>query len=739
MTQVTVAQAILMAIEHHRAGRLREAESIYRQVLAAEPNHPDALHFLGVLAHQAGQFQTAAELIEHAIAAHPGVPEHHINVAAAYRALDRNADAIRHLEAALVLRPADVLAHTQLAAAYTSIDHMDQAAAHWRWLLDLEPQAPSHPSNLGAALERAGRLDEALVMCRRAVQLDLNYAPGHNNLGSVLNKLGRVDDAIREHLKAVELNPDFADAWINLASAQQEAGEAAAALRSATRSADLRPHDATAFSILAMTLEEQGRLDLAAQAFDHAIQLLEKQTSNVPAGSRSKQIDWLNRMRVLRTIMMPPVYRSKEELEARREQIVSGINALGAKGLRLHIEPEPAPVLFSLAYQGWDDRAVTEAYTRLIVPPVTGAVKPRAGGRHRIHLAFISRFFKEHTIGRLNRGLIANINREDFEVTVFAVGDPQDSVSKYIAERVDRWAPVAQIVKPAREAVAAVQPDILFYTDLGMDPITYSIAFTRLAPVQCVTWGHPVTSGIPTIDYFISSDVLDPPGNEAHYTEKLVRLRELGVYYHRPALPAAAARATRAEFGLPEDATLYGCLQMLWKFHPEFDEPIAQVLRRDPRGRLVLIHGLNKNWDDLLTDRFGRMMRDVADRVIWIDRLSYEKFLALTALCDVMLDPIHFGGGNTTYEALALGVPVITLPSKLLRGRLTLAMYRMMGMDDCVTSSIEDYAQRAVAIATDPDHREIVRAKIATGSGRLFENISAVRELEQFFRTAKQT
>jgi predicted O-linked N-acetylglucosamine transferase (SPINDLY family) len=267
-----------------------------------------------------------------------------------------------------------------------------------------------------------------------------------------------------------------------------------------------------------------------------------------------------------------------------------------------------------------------------------------------------------------------------------------------------------------------------------MDPLTYGLAFSRLAPVQATTWGHPVTTAIPSIDYFISSDSLDPPGNENHYTEKLIRLKNLAVYYYRPALPSPAR--TRQDFNLPEDAHLYGCLQMLWKFHPAFDEPLAQILRRDPKGLLILIHGLNLRWDDMLMDRFRQSMPDVVDRVRFVPRQTYEDFLSLTALCDVSLDPTHFGGGNTTYESLAFNVPVITLPSPYLRGRLTLAMYDRMNMQDCVATDIGDYINKAVAIATNPEHGREICQKLAEHTPVLFENEQAVRDLESFFQQA---
>ena len=731
MTEVSIPQAIQFALQLHQNGRLAEAEAIYRQILALEPNNVDALHLLGLMAHQHGRHQAAIDSISRAIALHPGIPEHHINIASAHRALGQLPQAVEHLRAAIKLRPTNVLANHVLAVSLYEMGQLDEPEAIWRRLCELEPNVAAHPSNLGALLERKGRLDEALASNQRAIAIDPKYAPGHNNFGAVLGKLGRLPEAIAAHQKSVALRPDFADAWINLASTQQELGQLAPALEAAKRATELRPEDPTAFRILALVLEEHGRLDLAAQAFDRAIALLKQRTQGLSANDRSTDLDWLNRLQVMRAIMLPPVYGSLEELTTRRTQLISNLQVLHESGVRLHLGPELAPTLFSLAYQGHDDRAISESYTRLIVPAKPGPTANSRSATKKIHVALISRFFREHTIGRLYRGLVANLNRDEFTVTVFSVGDPQDSVARFMKEHADQYVPLAPLLGPAQNAVAAAAPDILFFTDIGMDPVTFSLAFTRLAPVQCVTWGHPVTTAIPTVDYFISSPLLDPPGNESHYTEKLIRLPELAAYYYRPQL---TARKTRHDFGLPEDATLYGCLQMLWKFHPDFDQPIADILRRDPRGRLLLIRGLNQNWDNLLMDRFRRSMPDVADRIIWLPRQSYTDFLALTALCDVMLDPIHFGGGNTTYEALAFDVPVITLPSPFLRGRLTLAMYRMMGLDDCVADSVEVYADRAVAIATDSHRRQAIREKISQRSPVLFENEAALRNLEEFFR-----
>ena len=119
------------------------------------------------------------------------------------------------------------------------------------------------------------------------------------------------------------------------------------------------------------------------------------------------------------------------------------------------------------------------------------------------------------------------------------------------------------------------------------------LAFARLAPVQCATWGHPVTTGIPTIDYFISNVDAEPADAAEHYTEQLVRMKNLPTYYAPPSV--SSATRSRKDFGLEEKAHLYLCPQSLFKMHPEFDGILSAILRADPKGRIVLVNGRYQN------------------------------------------------------------------------------------------------------------------------------------------------
>jgi len=439
--------------------------------------------------------------------------------------------------------------------------------------------------------------------------------------------------------------------------------------------------------------------------------------------------------RFLLALMLPHVYRSAGQMRAWRTRLEGEVRRLVEENVTLDLGKHLAVPLFLSAYHGVNDVELHRALTsRYVAPPdVPLAPRPTVKGR-KIRVGFISTYFRDHTIGRLAQGLIAELDRKGFEVVVFGVRAKPNEVTTFISSRADRYIELGPDLGGWRQTVREQNLDVLYYTDLGMEPMTYSLAFSRLAPVQCTTWGHPDTTAIPAIDYFISSEHLDTPDAQTHYTEKLVRLPLPAVYYYRPKAPEVMK--SRADFGFAADEHLYGCPQTLYKFHPDFDAILAGILRADPRGRLVLIRGQSPVMDEVLTGRFRQTMGDLIDRVSFMPRMDRPSYLALNSAFDVMLDTVHFGGGNTSYEAFALGVPVVTLPSAFLRGRITYAQYKMMGIEDPIVATPEAYVAKAVELGSDPDRRAMARELILAANDVLFENADAARGLEDFFRRA---
>ena len=392
------------------------------------------------------------------------------------------------------------------------------------------------------------------------------------------------------------------------------------------------------------------------------------------------------------------------------------------------------PTTFYSAYHGKNNRSIAEKFGRIYQSSKSPAYKLASTSTNRtLRVGLISKYFCRHTIGRLNLGTVQQLDRDRFDVIVVSAQSPSDPFAEKFREAADEYVILANQPKSALEHLKQLQLDILFFPDVGMDPFTYSLAFSRSAPIQCVTWGHPVTTGSPVMDYFISSEHLEIAQAQDHYTECLIQLPELAVCYERPSLSVSAP--SRTKFGFSNDDNLYGCLQTLFKFHTEFDGILASILRQDPKGKLVLIEGRHPTWTERLRARLAVSCGDDIARVHFLPRLSWADFMGVCNFVDVLLDPIHFGGGNTTYEALALGKPVVTWPGEFLRSRISLALMRKMGFEECVVNSSEEYVRLAVRLGQDRDYREHVSSQILQSCPVLYDDVAGIRQLEDFWET----
>jgi predicted O-linked N-acetylglucosamine transferase (SPINDLY family) len=602
------------------------------------------------------------------------------------------------------------------------------------------------------AEHRAGRLDAAETLYRQVLDRDRLFARAWHLLGVARYQRGDVASAIEYVERAIGLEPQWPVFYGNLATIYVGLGQAARAEAALRRALELDPQYAAATSLLAHVLTQQNRCDEALDVYGRARELSPRD-ANVLKGHafalselgyveesiatylQASELSSNPIYRILAAIQLPLVYSSGEDVLRWRNRLVRELDALVAEGITADVGIQTAESAFSLPHQGFDDLDIQRKLARLYRPPAlaSGIWQPRPDGGIRV--GFISSFFNSHTIGKLTRGLITGISRSDFHVTVFSVGRHDDPIAREIATSADRFVMVPHDLPQARQVILSNSVDVLVYLDIGMSQLTYTLALSRLAPVQCTTWGHPETTGLETIDYFVSSAEMETAEADAHYSERLVRLPSLTFYFHRSQLPAEVAG--REAFGLHATARLYACPQSIYKFHPDFDAALAGILRRDREGQVVLIKWAYPQVDEMLRRRFAATMPDVADRIVFINRLQQPQFMNFLTLIDVMLDPFPYGGGNSSLEAFSFGVPVVTLPTGFLRGRITQAFCRRLGVEQCIARDVEDYVDIAVRLGTNGEFRQKITGQIMAGQGRLFEDASAIRDWERFFHSAR--
>jgi len=744
-----------MAFEHHRAGDLQRAEGIYRRILQEDPAHAEALHYLGLIAHQVGKHDIAVDYLERSLALVPENAVFHSNLGLAYQALGKLDQATASYREALRLQPDYADAHNNLANALAEQEKLHEAVDCYQHALALNPNIAALHYNLAAALAKQGKLDEAAASCRQALLLKPDYFKAHLNLGIILVEQNKLEEAVEQLQDALRLDPQHAAAHNNLGNALKRLGRLDEAVANYRRALLHDPNCAQAYFNLGNLYADQMQLDLAIDCFQEAARLMPARgdaMADVQASLGSvfaeqgkpyqaiacfeKALDlrpsaWFQ---IALAVQLPVVYQSTDDLDSWRQRLIQEVRKLRDQNVVHDLTDKPALLLFRLPYQGLNDRDIEREIARLYRVP-DPFPPPGADSSHaKIRVGFLSAYLKLHTIGHWMRGLIAHLSRDDFEVIVLSIGSHEDEIAGFIKEHADRYLELPKGLPAARRLVAEQQLDVLFYPDIGLEPVASTLAFSRLAPVQLATLGHPVTTGIDAIDYFISAETLESDEAAEHYTETLIRLKVPPIYFYRPQLPARLQ--PREKFGLRAEDHVYACLQSAFKFHPEFDKILGGILRGDPRATLLLSRWAAPHWEELLRQRFAATLPDVVDRIRFLPLLSYPDYLNLLALADVQLDTLHFGGGSTSYEGLAVGTPIVTLPTRFLRGRITFSHYKQMQVLDCVASDPQEYIDIALRLGTDPAFRQTIRDKILAANGVLFENAAGIRELEQFFHKA---
>ena len=647
-----------------------------------------------------------------------------IHAAAQHISSGALADADRVCQRIIVASPNNPVALCFMGICALRRQQIDAAIELFRKALASDPNYPEAHNNLGNAFLLQARYDDAVASFKQAITLFADFSNAHYNLGNALKQLGQLEDAVASYHRAIMIDPGYVKANNNFGNLLRELGridEAEACFRRALLS---DPSFAEAHLNYAVLLLNRGEQQAALQSFDNAIAL------------KPQNAGW----KIRRALALPVIPSSATEITDDRARLKAAFVELQTQNLRV-ADPliEIGSTSFHLAYHHLDDRPLQEIIANfyLGVCPSLLFEAPHCSGvkneqHQRIRIGFLSSYFHSHTIGKLSCGFIEKLSRDRFEIIVFQPDGRIDEMSERINSAADKVVPLMRHIEVDQKSVAAEELDILFYPDIGMDPYTYFMAFARLAPVQAMTWGHPDTSGLPHMDYFVTSNFLEPPDTASHYTEKRICLPALPTFYYRPELPETHYR--RTDYGLIHEKHLYLCPQSLFKLHPDFDNVLGEILRRDPDGLLVLIEDdQGGNWNKLLLARFEKTFHASTERVVFLPRMDRQKYMGLLKIADAVLDPPTFSGGNSSLEAFAMSVPIVTWPGNFMRSRVTAGCYRQMGLGALIVGDEDGYVSLALKLAHDRDFRKRMQTEIAENAHKLFESQTAIKSLEDFF------
>ena len=621
--------------------------------------------------------------------------------------------------------------------------------------------------NRGTVLARLGRHAEARQSLESAVALEPASAAAHCNLGNVLRDSGVPAEALEHFEKAVGLDRGLVEARVGLALTLRDLGRDDEAREEGRRLSQDQPNSAAALIFAGGQCVERDDTEGATAAFRQAIAL---QPSNAEAQYQLGNV----LMRQLRTreavecyeralaadashvrarwtlvmAQIPPICAAAGDVAKSRANFtrmlgeldrwfdaarsVDGYKAVGA------MQP------FYLAYQEFDNRELLQRYGALCqrlmaswqkanVPPPA----PRSTGPIRVGIA--SAQLREHSVwNAIVKGWVRHLDKKRFELHLFNLSAKSDAETDQARQWAHRLEGGRRDVPQWAKTIADSGLDVLIYPEIGMDSTTVALANMRLAPVQAATWGHPETSGLPTIDHFLSAEALEPPNAARYYSEQLTTLPNLGVCYE-PLAPMAVPPDIAA-LGLPLDVPLLLCPGTPFKYSPRHDSVWIEISRRAGPCRLVFFRPRESAVTRQLEERLERRYREAglrfADCVTFVPTQDRARFFGLMQRAHLMLDTLGFSGFNTVIQAIECGLPVVSREGEFMRGRLGSGILRRMTMDSLVATTDQAYVELAVTLTRDVALRTLRRDELIARRGGLFGDPEPVRALERFLESA---
>lgn len=581
------------------------------------------------------------------------------------------------------------------------------------------------------AFTQAGNLAQAQESYQKAIALLPHFPEAKTNLGQVLALQGHIHEAQTWFLSAIADRP-LIPAYANLILVCFLKGEAEEAHQYCLAAIELYPESQIFSLFLAHVLYKLGRCQDALKAFTHC---KDKDSRSLePAlGGVMAQLPMIYEDEKMVKHCRDHYQKALEDLEIQSQMFLGQADSLST-ALGVYTP-------FYLAYQGYSDKPLMAQYGRVLsalnpqrMPQVLSYPK-----RDRLRVGFVSGFFSAHTVYKLMlKGWISQLNPQEFEVRLYATRLKQDAHTDWIRQHGVFYA--CDSFRTLASHIEQDQPDVLIYPEVGMDLLTYRLAACRLAPTQCVSWGHPTTTGLSTIDYFLSSDLMERDGARADYTESLVLLPNLSIYYDfvTEAVPQKMSPLLCQEKLTEKGRVRYLCCQALPKYLPQYDSIWVDIAKQVPEAQFIFITHASRSLTHQFLQRVSRVFLEAGldpyAYLVMMPPLSFHEYLSLNAVADVYLDSIGWSGGNTTLEAVAYHVPIVTWPQALMRSRHAAAILTRMGLSDWVTHTRAEYIDTAIQWGKQPALREKNKGLLQARKHKIYQDLECVAALEKFIR-----
>ncbi len=451
----------------------------------------------------------------------------------------------------------------------------------------------------------------------------------------------------------------------------------------------IKPDEPFAYQFLASVLKNQDKIEETIKVVNEG---LKKNLIN-------------KKWELQKKILSPLISRDKKEIDEYRQKIDKGLDEIISSNIKLDYDNDQiiSPPLFELTYTDKDNLEINKKMVKAlkkIYQPLNHKVTINQKLNDKIKIGFVSEFFTDHTIGKLFKNLIFSLDLKFFDIVVYhsnktkkgeIFGEFQNKNNKGFKNETLPNKLIDKIRVIEKEKF-----DILFYPDIGMSIEFYFLSLIRLARYQIMSWGHPETTGSDTIDFFLCSNHLISENSKKFYSEKFLIIDKLPMIYNKPVIENILSDKDISK------KNIYSCPQTLFKFHPDFDDYLFDILKKDKKAILYLLKDSHKVYFLKLLERFRKNKNFDSKRVIFLDPLNLEQFINHLGTSSVLLDPIYFGSGNSFHESMFYGTQTVTCPTKYIKSKIVSAAYNQMEVENPpIVKNKDDYVSKAIEIAND--------------------------------------
>ncbi|MFB2934398.1 tetratricopeptide repeat protein [Aerosakkonemataceae cyanobacterium BLCC-F154] len=703
------------ALEFHTAGYWLEAAKKYQEILQINNDCSEALHGLGMVYFYQEKYQDALEIISQALS-------------------------IDSVNSNL---------HYSLGLVLEKIGYLAEAITAFQKVLELSPQWIEVYHVLGRLLAEIRDFVQAETIYLQAIELNRNDYLTYLYLGDLLMMQQQIERAINAYQTSLQIKPYDSVILNNLGIAFTTKNESAIAsfyfgyaayyqgeypqaithfqnfLNAETGETDLYLH-------LSLALQECGQTQKAIQVINDALKLF-------PDDLRLK----LENARIL-----PILYKDRPEVELYRQrfsetlsELIQSTNLVTNEAKENALKAISWRTNFYLQYQGYNDLELQKLYGSFVhqvmsanypqwvqINPIEKASKIRVG--------YISDSFHWHTVGMVFLGWIKHWQNPDFEIYCYYINNQIDRITEEFQKYSNYFYHIPYNLEATCQQIVANKLDILVFLDIGMTPKMTQLAALRLAPIQCAAWGHPVTTGLPTVDYYLSGDLLEPENAQEHYSEQLIRLPNIGISYSKPLIYPLTK--TRADFQLRENSVVYLSCQSLFKYLPQYDYIFPTIAQNVPKSQFVFIahpiDEITEQFRQRIQQAFTKFGLNIEDYCVILPRQNQQDYRQLNLLADIALDTIGFTGFLTTLESISANLPIVTCLGELMRSRQTSGILKILGITETIAKTPAEYIQIAVKLGCQPEWRKNIVEQIKHYQISLYNDQTPITALAEFYR-----